>query len=133
MKGLFRRRSLIFRLLLLSVAAVVLPALLISAVYRSISSYALLESIQREQTELARRIAEEVDSEVHHAQGLVGLIAHSSFFSAGSRIDQYEALRNLLRESPDFQEAMFVSASGVELLKVSQQPGSPRLSIDRKI
>src|ERR1700760_3655628 len=120
MKGLFRRRSLIFRLLLLSVADVIFPALLISAVYRSISSHALLESIQREQTELARRIAEEVNSEVRHAQGLVALVAGSSFFSAGSRIDQYEALRNLLRESPDFQEAMFVSSEGQELLKVSR-------------
>ena len=127
MKALFRRRSLTIRLLLLSVAAVVLPALLISAVYRSISSRALLESIQQDQTELARRIAEEVNSEIYHAQGLVGLVAGSSFFSAGSRVDQYEALRNLLRESPDFQEAMFVSPSGQEMLKVSREPGLPRL------
>ena len=88
MKGLIRRRSLIFRLLLLSVAAVALPALLISAVYRSISSRALLESIQQQQTELARRIAGEVNDEVRQAQSMVALVAHSSFFSAGSRVDQ---------------------------------------------
>jgi len=124
---MIRRRSLIVRLLIFSVAAVVLPALLVSAIYRSISSHALLESIEEQQTELAQRIAEEVNSEINHAQGLVALVAHSSFFSAGSRVDQYEALRNLLKESPDFQEAMFVSSSGVELLKVSQQTASPRL------
>jgi signal transduction histidine kinase len=127
MKGLVRRRSLIFRLLLLSVAAVTLPALLISAVYRSISSRALLDSIQQQQTELARRIAEEVNDEVHQAESLVALVAHSSFFSAGSRIDQYEALHNLLKACPAFQETMLTSSSGLELLKVSQQGGPPRL------
>jgi len=127
MKQLLRRRSLVFRLLLLSVAAVALPALLISAVYRSISSRALLESIQQQQTELARRIAEEINAEVYQAQGLVGLVARSSFFSAGSRVDQYEALRHLLESSPAFQETMLASTSGAELLKVSRQGGSPLL------
>src|ERR1017187_4177630 len=118
MKGLIRRRSLIVRLLLLSVAAVVLPALLISAIYRSISSRALLESIQQQQTELARRIASEVNDEVRQAQSQVALVAHSSFFSAGSRVDQYEALHNLLQASPAFQETMLATADGSELLKV---------------
>jgi len=127
MKGLIRRRSLIFRLLLLSVAAVALPALLISAIYRSISSRALLESIQQQQTELARRIAVEVNDEVHQAQSLVAIVAHSSFFSAGSRVDQYEALHNLLESSPAFQETMLTSAAGTELLKVSRQGGPQHL------
>ncbi len=127
MKGLIRRRSLIFRLLLLSVAAVVLPALLISAITRSISSRALLETIEQEQTELARRIADEVNSEIRHAKGLVEFVSHSSIFSAGSRVDQYEALHNLLKESPDFQETMFVNSSGMEALKVSRQSNSPTL------
>jgi len=128
MKGLIRRRSLIVRLLLLSVAAVVLPTLLISTIYRSISSRALLESIQQQQTELARRIAEEVNDEVRQAQSMVALVAHSSFFSASSRVDQYEALHNLLESSPVFQETMLTTASGIELLKVSRQNRVQRLA-----
>src|SRR5581483_5451823 len=126
-EGIFRRQSLVFRILLLSVAAVILPALLISVVSHTLSSAAILDSIEQEQTELARRIAEEVNSEIRQAQSLVDLVARRSFFSAGSRIDQYEALRNLLREAPDFQEAMFVNGAGEEILKVAQQPGSPVL------
>ena len=103
MKGLFRRRSLIFRLLLLSVAAVVLPTVLISAIYHSISSRIILASIQEQQTEVARRIAEEVNNEVRQARNLVALVAKSSFFNAGSRIDQYEALRSLLQSSAAFE------------------------------
>jgi signal transduction histidine kinase len=109
------------------VAAVTLPALLISAAYRSISSRALLDSIQQQQTELAHRLAEEVNDEVQQAHSLVALVAHSSFFSAGSRVDQYEALHHLLKAWPAFQETMLVSSSGYELLKVSQQGGQPRL------
>src|SRR5437879_1139060 len=122
-----RHRSLVDRLLVLSIAAVVLPAVLISAIYRSISSRVLLESIEREQTELARRLAEEVNSEIRHAQEMVALVANSSFFSTGSRADQYEALRNLLKQSPDFQETMFINAGGQELLKVSRTEATPRL------
>lgn len=122
-----RRHSLIVRLMLLSIAAVVLPALLISALYRSISSRVLLNNITQHQTELARRLAEEVNSEIAHAQDLAALVANSSFFSAGSRVDQYEALRNLLRQSSDFQETMYVHASGQELLKVSRTGPPPRL------
>jgi signal transduction histidine kinase len=127
MKSLIHRRSLIVRLLLLSVAAVALPALLISAIYRSISSRALLESIQEQQTELARRIAEEVNDEVRQAQSLVAIVAQSSFFSAGSRVDQYEALHHLLQSSPAFQEVMLTAASGTEILKVSRQGGPQHL------
>ena len=58
---------------------------------------------------------------------MVALVAHSSFFSAGSRVDQYEALHNLLQSSPAFQETMLTTAAGTELLKVSQQGGPPRL------
>lgn len=118
-----RRRSLILRLLLLSVAAVTLPALVISWLHRSISSHVLAQSIERQQTEIAHRIAESVNDQIHNAQNLVALVAQSSFFSAGSRIDQYEALRNLLEKEPAFQEAMFVSDTGMELLKVRRQAG----------
>jgi signal transduction histidine kinase len=114
------RRSLRARLLLLSVAAVILPTLLISAVYQSISSHVLLESIERQQTELAHRVAEDLNDEVQQAHRLVALLAGSSFFSAGSRVDQYEALRNLLQESPAFQETMLTNAAGVELLKLNR-------------
>jgi signal transduction histidine kinase len=123
----FRRHSLVVRLLLLSIAAVVVPALLISFVSQSISSRALLKNIERHQTELARRIAEEVNGEIAHAQNMVALVARSSLFSAGSRVMQYEALRNLLYQSSDFQETMFVNASGQELLKVGRGGVSPKL------
>lgn len=122
-----RRHSLIVRLLLLSVAAVVVPALLISIVYRQISTRALLNNIEQRQTELARRIAEEVNGEIAHAQDLVALVATSSFFAASSRVDQYEALRNLLNKSSDFQETMFVHGSGQELLKVNRKNIPPKL------
>jgi signal transduction histidine kinase len=121
-----RRRSLRARLLLLSMAAVICPTLLISAIYRSISSRELLKSIELQQTELARRVAEEVNDEVHQAQSLVAVLAKSSFFTAGSRVDQFEALRNLLQASPAFQEAMLTNASGTELLNVSRTGTHPR-------
>jgi signal transduction histidine kinase len=126
-KRLLRRRSLVFRLLLLSVAAVTLPALLISVVHRSISSRTLLRSIEQQQIEVSERLAVEVNDQVQHARGLVALVAHSSFFSAGSRVDQYEALRSLLKEFPAFQEAMLVDPTGQELLKVGPQTGTARL------
>lgn len=127
MARVYPRRSLVVQLLLLSAAAATLPAVLIALVLRTISSDAILESIQQQQTELARRLSEEVNDEVRHAQGFVALVAHSSFFAAGSRIDQYEALRNLLRECPAFQEAMYVGPAGQELLKVSQSGTPSRL------
>ena len=120
-------RSLRSKLLALTVAAVVLPALLISMAQRSIGSKALKARIQQQQTELARRIAEEVDGDIRKGQSLIRMVARSSSFSAGSRIDQYETLRNLLREAPAFQEVMFVSDDGDELLKVSQRDVHPRL------
>ena len=123
---MMRRSSLRARLLLLSVAAVICPTLLISAIYRSISSRELLKSIELQQTELARRVATELNDEVHQAQNLVALLAKSSFFSAGSRADQYEALRNLLQASPAFQETMLTNASGTELLNVTRTGTMPR-------
>jgi signal transduction histidine kinase len=123
-----RRRSLRVRLLLLSMTAVIVPTLLISAIYRSISSRELLKSIELQQTELARRVAEQVNNEVHQAQNLVALLAKSSFFSAGSRAEQYEALRNLLQSSPALQETMLTNASGTELLNVMRTPSVPRFT-----
>ncbi len=122
-----KMRSVVSRILFLTTAAAVLPALVISIAARSISSKALKGSISDQQTELARRIAEQVNGEVRQAQQAVSLVAHSSFFSAGSRVDQYEALRNLIHEIPDFQEAMFVGPLGDELMKVSQAGAHPRL------
>jgi len=122
-----KRHSLIFRLLWLTAAGAALPALVISLAALSVASRTLKASIEKQQTELARRIAEEVNGEVSHAQGMVALVARSSFFSAGSRVDQYEALRNLIHEDPAFQEAMFVNGAGEELLKISQHSSQPRL------
>ena len=127
-RGLLTRRSLVFRLLLLSAAAATLPALVISWLHRSISSHVLAQSLERQQTEIAHRIAEDVNDQIHDARSLVALVAQSSFFSAGSRVDQYEALRNLLEKEPAFQETMFVSDSGAELLKVRHEPGIFRLT-----
>ena len=87
---MMRRRSLVFRLLVLTAAAAIVPSLMISLVQRSIGSHALQISIQEQQTELARRIAEEVNGEVRHAQSLVSVVARSSFFAAGSRVDNSE-------------------------------------------
>src|SRR5581483_7567389 len=122
-----KRHSLRSRLLFLSVAAATVPALVISLIYRRISSDALAKAIEQEQTQLGRRIASGVDNEVRHAQGLVALVAQSSSFSAGSRVDQYEALRNLLNQDPAFQETMFVNAQGDELIKVSRTENHPHL------
>jgi signal transduction histidine kinase len=130
-----RRSTLVFRLVLLSATAVIFPALIISIVHRSVSSNALQASIQQHQTELARRMAEEVNMEVLRAQGLVALVARSSNFSAGSRVDQYEALHNLLAASPALQEVSFVSSEGVELVKTYRAGGRPELirrSVDLK-
>lgn len=132
MKGSLNRRSLVTRLLLLAAAAASVPALVISIAQQSISSHALEASIEREQMQLARRLAEEVNGQIHEAQSLVALVARSSFFSAGSRVDQYEALRNLLQEAP-FQEAMFISSAGEELVKVAlrgTRPAATRRGIE---
>jgi len=115
-----KRRSLIVEILVLAIAAAVVPALLISFVNRQISSKALLDSIRLQQTEVARRIAEEVDGEIRRTKSLISIVAHHSSFGAGSRVERYEALHNLLREAPSLQEVMFVSPAGYEVLKVSQ-------------
>lgn len=122
-----KRHSLRFRLLILCAAAVTVPAVVISLFQRRIGSDALKRAIEQEQTQLARRIATGVDNEIHHAQSLVALVAGSSSFSAGSRVDQYEALHNLLTQNPAFQEAMFVNAAGDELMKVNQAGTRPSL------
>ena len=121
-----RWRSLRARLLIMAVAAAICPIVLISAIYQSISSRELLVSIELQQTELARRVAEEINNEVHQAQNLVAILAKSSFFSAGSRVEQYESLRNLLQSTPAFQETMLTNASGTELLHVALAGTSPR-------
>src|SRR5579872_6495992 len=54
-KHVMKRRSLTFRLLFFSAAAVLVPAVWVSLIYRSISVRALEHSIQQGQTELARR------------------------------------------------------------------------------
>ena len=68
------RRSLAFRLLILSAAAATLPALVITVILRSISSRALEASIQQNQIEIAQRVANEVNSEIRYAQGLLTFI-----------------------------------------------------------
>lgn len=123
----FQHRSLIFRLLMITAAAAMFPALVISIAQQSIGSHALQASIEREQTEVARRVAEEVNEQIRQAQRMVALIARSSFFTAGSRVDQYEALRNLLHDVPALQETMFVSGQGEELVKVSAPGARPGL------
>ncbi len=122
-----RRRSLVVKLLLFTLAAVILPSLVIAIANHSISSATLKDSIAQQQAELARRIAEQVNGEIRHAKGVLAIVAHSSFFSAGSRVDQYEALRSLMAEVPDFQEVMFVNADGRELLKIKQNALNPQL------
>ncbi|MFA5975470.1 MAG: sensor histidine kinase [Elusimicrobiota bacterium] len=119
--------SLRFRLLLFSATAVMLPALVISIVQRRISSESLKNSIEQEQRQLTRRIANGVDEEIRHTQKLVAMTAHSSFFSAGSRIDQYETFHNLMDQYPGFQELMLVSGVGDEIMKVSRTVSRPRL------
>jgi len=119
---------LVLRLLLLSGAAAVLPALLISWMFQSISSSALAETISLQQTEIAHRIADAINDEVRTAQGAIALVAESSFFSAGSRVDQYESLWSLVNRVPAFQEVMFVNLAGEELLKVQRGGGPLRLS-----
>lgn len=127
LRGLFSRRSLAVRLLVIAISAATIPTLVISWLHRSISSRALAESIERQQTEIAHRIADGVNDEIRSVRLLVGLVAQGSSFAAGSRIDQYEALRNLLEARPSIQEAMFVAPGGQELLKVTRQSGPARL------
>jgi signal transduction histidine kinase len=126
------KRSIVVRLLLLSAAAVTLPALIVSVVQRSISSKALETAIEEKQTEVARRVAADVNNQVRQAQNLIALLARSSSFSAGSRVDQYEALHNLLNANAALQEAMFVSETGEEQVKISQLTAHPEL-IKRKV
>jgi signal transduction histidine kinase len=121
-----RRRSLAFRLLLLSGAAAILPALGVMVVLRSISSRALQGAIERHQTELARRVANEVNGEIRYARGLIAFTVHSEALSRGVLLEQQQALRGLLRAVPALQEAMLVGPDGMEQVKVVRQgtPGS---------
>ena len=112
------------RLMLLSAAAVLAPALLIWGVNRSIGSKALKNAIEEKETEVARRIAADVNNQVRQAQSLVSIVAHSSFFSAGLRVDQNEALHNLLDANPALQQAMFV-LDGEEVAKISHLSAHP--------
>ncbi len=121
-----KRRSLVVEILLLTLAAATIPALLISFVNRQISRESLLDSIRAQQTEMARRIADEIDGEIRRTRSLIALVAHSSSFGAGSNVDRYEALRNLLREASFLQEVMFVTPNGFEALKVSRDGEAPR-------
>lgn len=120
--------SLGFKLLLLSAMASTLPALVITGIHRSISSRALLASIQRHQTELARRVAEEVNGEIRTAQGLVAFVTQTLSSHMQSSMDQQATLENLLHTMPAFQEAMIVTDAGQERIKVNRRGPETRLS-----
>ena len=119
-----RRRSLVFRLLLLSAAAATIPALGITLMLRSISSRALESAIEQHQTELARRLANDVNGEIRYARGLIAWAARSPAFVHGIWPEEQQALRGLLRAVPPLQEAMVVDANGLELVKVVRQGSS---------
>jgi signal transduction histidine kinase len=121
------RRSLAFRLLCLSAAAATLPALVIALVLRSISSRALETSIQQNQMEIAKRVADEVNGEIRYAQGLLAYIARMPVIVSGSAIETQRALQNLMHSLPAVQEAMEVTDSGDERVKVTQRGASSRL------
>ncbi len=122
-----KRQSLTFRLLCFSAAAVVVPAVLISLIYRSISVRALERSIEQGQTELARRVAEQVNQEIYVTQHLVRFIAQTPSFAANSSFEQQQALLNLIYSAPSLQEAMVVLPSGKERVKVTRRGPESRL------
>src|ERR1700747_533919 len=115
------RRSLAFRLLCLSAAAVVFPALVITVILRSISSHALKSSIQQNQTEIAQRVASEVSGEIRYTQGLLEYAARTPEIMNGGVAETQRALQNLLHSLPSVQEAMVVLPSGEERVKVTRQ------------
>ena len=125
------RRSLAFRLLCLSAAAATLPALVIAIVLRTISSHALEASIQQNQTELAQRVADEVNGEIHHAQDLMGFVARMPGVVSGNLTETHRALQSLMRSLPAAQEAMAVSGAGEERVKIARRGAAGRL-IKRK-
>ena len=125
------RRSLAFRLLCLSAAAATLPALAITVILRSISSRALEASIQQNQIEIARRIANEVNGEIRYAQGLLAFVARTPALTSGGATEAQRALQNLLHALPSLQEAMALD-SGEERVKATRH-GASGLLIKRAL
>ncbi len=121
------RRSLALRLLCLSVAAATLPALVVAVLLSSISSRALENSIRETQMEIAQRVADEVNGELRYAQGLTAFTARSQGVVIGNPTAVQSALKNLMRSLPSLQEAMTVSESGDERVKVTRQAGAAPL------
>lgn len=115
------RRSLAFRLLVLSVAAATLPALVVAVLLSSISSRALENSIRETQMEIAQRVADEVNGELRYAQGLTAYTARSQGVAIANPTAVRAALKNLMRALPSLQEAMTVTEAGDERVKVTRQ------------
>src|SRR4051812_26543645 len=109
-----RRRSLAFRLLCLSAAAATLPALVVAVVLRAISSHSLEASIQQNQMEIAKRVADGVDAEILYAQRVVAFVARMPAMVMGNIPETQQVLQNLMHSLPSVQEAMEVSDSGEE-------------------
>lgn len=122
-----RRRSLAFRLLCLSAAAATLPALVVAVVLRTISSRALEASIQQNQIEIAQRVADEINGEIHYAQRLLEYTAHMPGVATGNVGETQRALLNLMHSLPSIQEAMQVMDSGEERVKVTRRGAPGRL------
>jgi signal transduction histidine kinase len=121
------RRSLTFRLLLLSAAAATVPAVVISIVLHSISSRALEASIRDTQKEIAHRVADGVGNEILTAQRVLGFVARMPDTVMGNVPQTQRALQNLLHSLPSVQEVIEVSDTGDERVKVTRRGSSSRL------
>jgi signal transduction histidine kinase len=121
------RRSLTFRLLLLSAAAATIPAVVISFVLHAISTRALESSIRDNQKEIAHRVADGVDNEILLAQRMLGFVARMPDTVMGNVPETQRALQNLMHALPSVQEVMEISEFGVERFKVTRRGSSSRL------
>jgi signal transduction histidine kinase len=121
-----RRRSLVVKLLLLSAAGVIIPALILTVIIGSVSRHYVGKTIQSHQTEVARRVAEKINGQIEHVQSVVHYVANLPSMAGVDAAEQRRVLYNLLNSLPSVQEAMLIVNSR-ESLKVSRTGARPVL------
>ena len=125
------RRHLAVKVLTLFLAGVIVPAAVIAIHLMNESSRAILSGAQREQTERARAIAEQMAQDIRSSQSLLATIVEIPRFTAVPRRELQRTLQDLLRKHKGLEEAAFLNASGQELVKVTRTNAFPRLQSRR--
>lgn len=114
-------RGLRARLLGFFVLSLVIPTVITSVVATMTARRSLLESIFREQRELARRISDRVSVHVGHVKTVLLNEASREEFNNNSSPKQYATLRQIIENYPYLMDCAVLNSDGREVVKAVRQ------------